>query len=115
MLDLYDGVTRETEEAVAALPGRDVAAELPGAPSFPPNISGAARRILLRLIREDSPARGARRHPARVPGRCLHHRRLGRGVHAVGNTVEGPRRRCGAALPRGSRGNASAASCGRHQ
>ncbi|MBB6174096.1 putative damage-inducible protein DinB [Nocardiopsis mwathae] len=52
MLDLYDEVARETEKAVAALPGLDVTAELPRAPWFPPDTRWTARRILLHLIRE---------------------------------------------------------------
>ncbi|MFC7329156.1 DinB family protein [Marinactinospora rubrisoli] len=52
LADRYAEVARETERAVAGLPGLDVGRPLPVRPWFPPGTVWSARRILLHLIRE---------------------------------------------------------------
>lgn len=52
LLAAYDGVARETDALVAALPDLDAAHPLPQAPWFAPGAAWSARRVLLHVIAE---------------------------------------------------------------
>jgi Protein of unknown function (DUF664) len=81
ILDSYEQAARETEDIIAGIADLGQPVPVPkGVPWFPDDVDAwSVRWVLLHLIEETGPPRGARRHPPRMPRRRHRHAADGRG------------------------------------